>query len=291
MKKITEQKAVIVFLAVAGLSALALLSAALRDLTFSDPEPFSFDLSALFVVPTFSAGQAEISGWRYIIFAALAAVIIGIIALLLDPELRKRVLKRLLRTALSLALIFYALNYAFEHGRLKNLLEEATAAASSQPGAVINAANPVFTQPKISPWLVFGVSFAIGLALVLIGWYFYSRQRRYAGRSARVEMAGIAREALDGLQPGRNWDDAIVRAYVRMNEVVVADRQLVRQPGSTPSEFAQRMERIGLPGEAVRVLIGLFEGVRYGSKTSSAAERDQAAAALSAILHACGRSQ
>jgi len=82
-----------------------------------------------------------------------------------------------------------------------------------------------------------------------------------------------------------------VQAYIRMNEVVVAERGLIRQPGSTPSEFAHRMERIGLPAEAVRALTGLFEGVRYGAKTSSPAERDLAAAALKAILHHCGRKE
>jgi hypothetical protein len=48
------------------------------------------------------------------------------------------------------------------------------------------------------------------------------------------------------------------------------------------------MERAGLPGEAVRTLTRLFEGVRYGRKTTSRAERDLASAALSAILHDCG---
>jgi len=293
MKKISEQKVVVVVLALAGLVALVLLSAALRDLSFREPDPFSFNLSALMILPTaVNNMDTDISGWRYIMFIALLAMIFAIIMFFLDPELRKRILKRMLRMILAMASIFLLLNYAFENGSLKKLLQDAAlVGAAAESGKLIQAEAPTYVPPQISPWLVFAVSFAIGLLLVLVVWYIYSRRFKYSTGVARNEVAGIAREALEGLQPGRNWDDAIVRAYVRMNEVVVAERGLLRQPGSTPREFAERMERIGLPGEAVRVLTRLFEGVRYGAVTSSPAERDQAAAALSAILHFCGRNQ
>jgi hypothetical protein len=122
----------------------------------------------------------------------------------------------------------------------------------------------------------------------LIGWFIYTRRPKLGQALSMAEIAGIAREAREGLQEGQDWDDAIVRCYVRMNEIVTQERGLVRQLGNTPAEFALRMERAGLPGEAVRTLTRLFEGVRYGGKTTSPAERDLAAAALSAILHYCG---
>ena len=79
-----------------------------------------------------------------------------------------------------------------------------------------------------------------------------------------------------------------MRAYVRMNEAVSSARGLVRQPAATPSEFSARMEQAGLPGEAARALTGLFEQVRYGGQSASPQDRDLAAAALNAILRACG---
>jgi hypothetical protein len=147
---------------------------------------------------------------------------------------------------------------------------------------------PEFSPPQVNPWVGFLTSFAITLGLVALAWFIASRRPKKRPVPILVDLAGIAREALADLESGQNWDDAIVAAYVRMNEVVTEERGLIRQPGTTPSEFAVRMEQAGLPGEAARVLTRLFEQVRYGGQTSTRQERDLAAAALSAILRACG---
>jgi len=274
-------------LAVAGLIALALLSAALRDLTFRPPEPLSFNFNGFSGAVNPGTGM-QIPAWRFFLFGGLLLLILAVLMLFLDPELRKRILRRVLRLGLALAMIWFIVTYIFDRDALKqlfNLSSSGSKAVSTPTGAA------VYAPPQLSPWLIFAVSFAIGLALVLVGWFIYARQRRSGQRFAMEAVAEIAANAINQLHSDRNWDDVIVQAYIRMNEVVVAERGLTRQPGSTPSEFAQRMERIGLPAEAVRTLTGLFEGVRYGGKTSSPAERDLAAAALNAILHHCGRKE
>lgn len=287
MKKLLGFKVTIVLLAIGGLIALILLSAALRDFSFRPSEPFSFNFGQSQPLLRSTEPGAEIPPWKLIFFGSLLLVIFIVLTIMLDPKTRKKLLRLLFRFFMSMLALWLAINYAYEHGNLKITLDLLAAGGPRPPGQV-PPPLPEYVAPQISPWLVFAVSFGVALALVLIGWFIYTH-RPATGRALSMdEIAGIAREARAGLQEGQDWDNAIVRCYVRMNEVVTKERGLIRQLGNTPAEFALRMERAGLPGEAVRTLTRLFEGVRYGGETTSPAERDLAAAALSAILHYCG---
>jgi hypothetical protein len=287
MKKLLSSKITIVLLAIGGLIALTLLSAALRDFSFRPAEPFSFNFGQLPPLLPSTAPDAEIPLWKILLFGGLLLLIFIVLFILLDPAARKLLLRRLFRMVMMVLTIWLVMSYAYEHKQLQPTPDPGPVAKPD----VLNLPQtvfPAYVPPQISSWLVFAVSFGIALALVLLGWFIYTRRPR-AGRAFSMdEIAGIAREAQDELQDGRDWDEAIVRCYVRMNEVATAQRGLIRQLGTTPAEFALRMERAGLPGEAVRTLTRLFEGVRYGGKTTSPADRDLAAAALSAILHTCG---
>jgi hypothetical protein len=290
MKRFLEHRGSVILLAVTGLVALVLLSVALRDLSFRPPEPFSFNLNGIYGSLNPGPGM-QIPAWKFFMFVGLLLLILAVIMFFLDEELRKRILIRMLRFGLALAMLWFIATYIFDAGAFRQMFRLPSLVGAPGAAATAGGGAPVFSPPQINPWLVFAVSFAIGLGLVLVGWFIYTRRMKFRERFLMGEVADIATEALTQLETGRNWDDAIVQAYVRMNEVVVAERGLVRQPGSTPTEFAQRMEHMGLPGEAVRTLTGLFEGVRYGRKVSSPAERDLAAAALNAIRHYCEPSE
>jgi hypothetical protein len=287
MKKYLEAKFFIVLLACVGLAALVLLSIALRDFHFPSVEPFSINLLSG-GPPSLAQARTglEIPVWKFLLFGVLLLIIFAVLLVLMDPEARKRLLFKLFRFVMTLLGIWILINYAYERGslnQLMNLMPSGDAAG----GTTAQTKLPVYVPPQINFWLVFAASFVVGLALVLFVWFIYRRLARPRSLPPLQDIADIAREALQALQPGHDWDEAIVRAYIRMNQVVTAERGLVRQPGVTPSEFARRMEHAGLPGEAVSSLTHLFEGVRYGGKNSSLADRDLAAAALSAIYHAC----
>ena len=241
-------------------------------------------LGVRWIVCNCTRGKAQ----RRAFVGGVLLLVLAVIMFILDPELRKRVLQSLVRIGLILGLIWLLMTNATNRAAFQELIRNSLIGGQAGNAAVQGAA-PVIAPPEISPWVVFAVSFGIGLALILGGWSLYTHRRKPRAGLVMDEVANIARKALDELGTGHDWDDAIVGAYIRMNEVVNKERGLFRLPGNTPSEFGRRMERIGLPGEAVRTLTSLFEAVRYGGKSSSREDRDLAAAALSAILHSCGR--
>jgi hypothetical protein len=70
---------------------------------------------------------------------------------------------------------------------------------------------------------------------------------------------------------------------------VVGERQgLRREYAMTPAEFAVRLENAGLPREPVRRLTRLFESARYGARTSTQDDIDEAVDCLTSILKYCG---
>ena len=287
MKRLLGIKGIIIFLAAGGLVALALLSAVLRDFNFrpSQPISYSFEQESFSLAPGM---LVEIPAWKFLLLGGLLLLIYITLLLLLDPEARKRALLKLFRFLMTLVAIWILLDYAYKRGNLQTLLNLTPVEQSLGSPGITTSSIPEYVPPVVQPWLVYLVSFGIGLLLVLVFWFVYSRRPRPQAAFSLETIAGLARDALDGLQDGHNWDDAILLCYVRMNEVVGAERGITRPADATPAEFALRMERAGLPREAVRTLTRLFESVRYGGKTSSIEERDLAVAALNAILRSCG---
>lgn len=286
MKRLFESKVFTVSLAICGLIALILLSASLRDFSFRTAESFPFNITQTKPSLLPDSPEKTIPLWQLILFGVLLLFIVIFLYLLLDREMRKKLLYRMARMGLLMLSIWIALQYVHRPTNSEPDVLPLAGKGQDLPN-VPQTVMPEYVPPQINPWLVFAVSFGIALVLVLIAWFFYTRRPK-TGQSSMDEIAGIAREARQSLQDGDDWDSAIVRCYVRMSEIVNRERGLVRQVAATPAEFALHLERSGLPGEAVRTLTHLFEGVRYGGKTTSAADRDMASAALSAILHYCG---
>ncbi len=285
MKKILEYRAVILFLALLGLGGLSYLAAGLRNVEFRAPEPFGFDFGE--TPGGIRLGSAlEIPLWQIIPVTVILIFLLVISLLLVDPETRKRLLWIFFRYSLTFAVLFWAMNNL---ALKKNAPDGAVGSPAGLNGGTFVAEPPVYTPPQISPWLIFGVSLGLALLFLLVGWVLYMRAQKEQSVAPLAEIAGIARRAIDELGgDGGSWDEAIAQCYIRMNQAVTAQRGLVRQVDMTPSEFAARMERSGLPGEAARALTRLFEQVRYGGMTPTQDDRNLALAALNAILRACG---
>ncbi len=122
----------------------------------------------------------------------------------------------------------------------------------------------VFIPPRLSPWTSYLVALTILLLIAGVwGWVLWRRSRKGAPYDA---LAEIARSALDDIGEGRDWGDAILNSYYRMNKVVADWRGIHRPAGMTPAEFAGELVSTRLPENAVNRLTGLFERVRYGDK-------------------------
>jgi len=83
-------------------------------------------------------------------------------------------------------------------------------------------------------------------------------------------VRGLER-ALRILDEDRTADDAIVQAWLGLEEASVASGA-GRRPAETPSEYAARViSRFDADREAVTVLLGLYQGVRFGERHADAA--------------------
>jgi hypothetical protein len=288
MRRLLEIKAVVVVLALAGLVGLGLLVAALREANFEPPGPFPFSFSSGQAGNSLSSpGRFQLPFLEVLALIASALVLLGLILALLNPKARKRVLLALLRFGLTMAMLWWLMeNMVIRPPKDAGLPVGQAAGEGGLPG--FTQPPPQFAPPQVNSWIIFLVSFVLALGMVALAWFVVSRRSKTRHTTSFDEVAGIARHALADLQDGHRWDDAIIAAYTQMNEVVTAERGLIRQPGVTPFEFAIRMEQMGLPGEAARALTRLFEQVRYGGQSSTRTERDLAVAALNAILRACG---
>jgi hypothetical protein len=73
-----------------------------------------------------------------------------------------------------------------------------------------------------------------------------------------------------------------------MSDVIAKRQGLQRAHAMTPSEFATRLTRAGLPRDPIETLTGLFESVRYGKRPAGQMEINQAINSLKSILAYCG---
>ena len=279
-----------ILLAVLALGALTVLAVSLDQVSFNDAQRFRpEEATPLPPVPdqTLADAWEDISMWRFILVLGLIAMMVILVGLLLSPELRKRIFRLLLRFGFTVFAIYYLLmNYG------ETLLGFQTFNRAGEDPALANAPPmPEFQPPEVSPMLSYIVSFACALIWIAIMWGLYQGWKRYMASNSRKpldEIAHIARTSLRDLSSGRDSSDVIINCYLRMSDVVADKRHLQREIAMTPQEFALRLERAGLPGDAVRRLTGLFEGVRYGDRKSAPKDVTEAVSCLNTILHYCG---
>jgi len=293
MRRLFREKRFILILAIIALVSLPLLAAGLRNLQFDEGHP----LGILQSIPTQNYAPdlvnqfVSVPLWKQAAFWILVVSLVVLMASLLSPELRKRVI----RSILSLALTLLALSYLLDHNLIK--LPEIQSAASSAAGTTLQNGEglpppPVFSPPKIPGWVNYLISLGVVLAFlggtwVLLRWW-QRLSHPYRSPDTLKDIASIARSSLRDLSAGGDWSDAVTNCYMRMSEVVSRTRGLYRREAMTPTEFAFRLEHTGLPGDSVQRLTHLFESVRYGAHKPAKNEINEAVSCLNAILHYCG---
>lgn len=293
LKKIFKDKRAILAVSILALFALVLLASTVRDVTFRAPRHLSHEESEVVSIPIGSIAEtiAEIPLEKQIAFFVMLLLFGVLIVYLLPPEMRKRLLRQIIRFVLGGLLLIYLL-------KLKPDLFEGLfpflnmAAGQSDPSQLEAAAPPVFEPPQVSGWISFLVTFAIILLTAFVFWRinrWWSLFKPTAKSPNPLdEIAEAARFSLHNLSSDGSIQDKIIQCYADMTRVVDTRHGLFREYAMTPAEFALRLENAGLPREPVSRLTRLFEAVRYGARTSTQSDVDEAIACLTSILKYCG---
>ena len=291
MKSLLQKKLVIVLLATLALGALTLLALSLDGVRFNEGQ--SFGQREPTVTPQISLRDLtnaflSVPLWKQLVTWGLLCLMVILVGLMLSPELRKLFLRAMFRAAMTaIGLLVFLRYYGDRLLGLQRLAEtggQHIDDAAAQP-------MPEFVPPQISETFSYLVSFGIALLWILLMWALYRGWKKYLALTSKKplgELARIARSSLNDLSSGRNSSDVIINCYLRMSDVVADKRQLQRDIAMTPQEFATRLERAGLPGDAVRRLTRLFEMVRYGDRKSAPKDVTEAVSCLNTIVQYCG---
>jgi hypothetical protein len=292
IKRIANQKYWIILTAVFVVLMLILLAVGLGSIDFQPARPISQgeSMNIRLSVARIAEDLLEVPFWKQVTFIGMVLILTIIFASMLSPELRKRIILFILR--FSILVLVLLLIFRNSNSFINNLEPGGGITVSQLPLQGEEIEPVVFTPPQFSSTLLFfislGVVLSLALVIFLIGRWWLRRKRLQKPPSSLAELAEIARASLTEISIGRNWDEAIIKCYTRMNEVVGIQRGLHRRKDLTASEFAIRMEEVGLPGFAVQRLTRLFEAARYGIRTTSREEVDEAISCLTTIQRACG---
>lgn len=292
MRSLFENKRWILVFSVLALGALTVLAVGLSNVPFRSAQTFRRESEPGNpgpVPPNFNNSVVDIPLWQQISVWILLLIMIALIAAVLSPELRKRLIMIIIRVGIT----FWALYIVITRYREMMLQMglnpgEAPGGESSMPGAL---PTPEFIPPQAISLTSYLVSFGIAVLLVILAWRLFKFWKENTAGNSNASLnkiAGIARSSLNDLSSGRDSTDVIMNCYFRMSDVVESKRNLSRNKSMTPAEFASRLEQAGLPSDAVHRLTLLFERVRYGGHRSATPEVNEAVACLTTILQYCG---
>ena len=291
MRALLNHKRFVLFISVLALGALAILAGSLEQVRFRGAEAFSLDFGQreTLSLPKIVLGppETQIPLWQQLSALVLLVGVGILVSMLLSPELRKRLIRTMIRAACTYWLIYYLL----QHYQL-NLIDALAGGEAATGDSTSSSVPPaVFVPPQANSIIAYLISF--GVAIVVLGlafWLYRAWKQTHAlgSQTAMQGIADVARNSLQDLNDGRNSSDVILNCYFRMSDVVAQKQHVTRNPAMTPSEFAVRLEQIGLPREAVQRLTHLFERVRYGGRKSGPGDVNEAVTCLTTILHYCG---
>jgi hypothetical protein len=285
MKKFFASKTAMLILGGLSILVIIYLIASLGGLELKPAKPFAY------IQKTEAIPLAGLPTWNGLLFVVVFfAVLLIVLYFLLSPGQRKKFLRALAWLVLAGFIVFLILSKLSLGKSLEPPPENPGKALISQvPGPTVTpwpeVTPSVFIPPQVSSWTSYLVALIILLAVAGVwGWLVWRKRKIGAPYDA---LAEIAQSALDDIEAGQDWGDAILNSYYRMNKAVADWRGIRRQVGMTPAEFADYLVSTHLPRTAVHRLTLLFERVRYGHKTSTHKDIQEAVDCLTAIVDSC----
>ncbi|HEY5158280.1 MAG TPA: DUF4129 domain-containing protein [Anaerolineales bacterium] len=289
MKNIPGNKTKILVLGGLSILVLFLLVASLGKLQFKPAKAFAYEQSSG------SAPQVVPPTWNGLVYVIIfmAGVLIILFILLPSDQRKKYLIAFGLLTIAGIVILLILSHLSLGKPVLQQQENAGNAIISPVPGPtntrVPEVIPAVFIPPQVSLWSSFFVALVFILVLAGVGgWVFWSRRKLHAPYES---LAEIALSALEEIEAGKDWGDAIVNSYLRMNKAVAEWRGIHRTASMTPAEFAEYLTSTHLPQEAVSQLTTLFERVRYGEKESTPKDIQEAVECLTTILDYCQKAR
>lgn len=157
---------------------------------------------------------------------------------------------------------------------------------SSQSAKLTASTNPIGpplairteSVPTVVIWLV-GISLAALASLLLLYWR-RAHRRLPEGNLFAEQIEKARQNILDGM----SLDEVILRCYLEMGLKLQQEGGIERQAFTTPTEFESELYAAGLPKTPVHELTHLFESVRYGHRTSTPSDEQEALSNLQKII-------
>lgn len=294
LKKMFKDKRAILAVSVLALFSLVALAGAMRNFVFRPASYLGREEAQVIRLPIADIFESieSIPLQKQIAFIVMIVLFVVLGFALLSPEMRKKLLRQLLNLAAAGFVLYYFIKE--KPGLLEEMLGDPVATGKAGP---INqpefAPPPVFQPPHISGWISFLVTFGIVLLAALLFWrvnrWWSVHMRTVESSRPLDEIARAARRSLHTLSAGDgSVHDRIIQCYADMSRMVSERQGLRREYAMTPSEFAERLKSAGLPREPVSRLTRLFEEARYGARTSTQSDIDEAVDCLTSILKYCG---
>jgi hypothetical protein len=287
MKRFLKDKTAVLIIGGASILIIIYLIASLGELELKPSKPFAY------LQETEALQPGEMPTWNglWLVFIILGILLIGLF-ILLPPKQRKRFIFTLAGFVLVGFVIFVVLS-KFALGLPVQPQQEETGFISgtlvSNPTITLEPeiTPSIFIPPEVSSWESYLV--ALGILLVVVGAWFWWMWRKRGSHPPYGDLVGIIQSTLSDIESGKDWGDAIMNSYYRMNRAVADWRGINRHPANTPAEFAYILVSAHLPREEVQRLTALFERVRYGNDEATPDEIKDSLDCLTSILDYCGK--
>jgi hypothetical protein len=208
-------------------------------------------------------------------------IIFSILFFIISPAYRRE-LMRMMGLIIFLVLV---LPRIAERMAQQPTIGEDEAAGRYALGEASAPQAPSFVQNP-PEWLFITVN--VVLLFILLGAAFFLWRRFRPKSDAQAVVVREVKQAISNLDSGLELKDVVMTCYAKMCQGIQDSQQIRRHRAMTPREFEVHLSNAGISSAHIGELTRLFEGVRYGAKSSNPATENEARICLQSILEAYG---
>ena len=209
----------------------------------------------------------------------------------MPAEFRKKLLKLIFKMGLlAFALLYFLDDFKFESEGMVPEEMIPSINISGEEGNLITINPEVFYPQEVAPMWSYFITFLVVAALGALIWWIWRNfiKPKQEEEISLKKISLIAKNSLDNLADGAEWENVIIYSYAEMGKVVSERRGISRESEMTPNEFSTQLIAAGIPENPVLRLTRLFERVRYSTHNAGEDEINEAMVCLDEIASAFG---